>query len=150
MMCTRTIATGAGITGSADCPPAFLRSSSLGPLGLWCCAVSSPAAAHLVPTHAQSPRALIPLVPLIRSLISGPCTAPPTLWGHLRVPRLPYAPAGVRLRSSASNQQLPSHALKQYSTTRGGGDDGGANDDDDPGRLGVRTAVRHGWWLPTM
>ena len=21
----------------------------------------------------------------------------PTLWGHLRVPRLPYAPAGVRL-----------------------------------------------------
>jgi len=45
MMRTRTIATGAGITGSADCPPAFVRSSSLGPLGLWCCAVSSPAAA---------------------------------------------------------------------------------------------------------
>jgi hypothetical protein len=45
MMCTRTIATGAGITGSADCPPAFPRSSSLVPLGLWCCAVSSPAAA---------------------------------------------------------------------------------------------------------
>ena len=45
MMCTRTIATGAGITGIADCPPAFVRSSSLGPLGLWCCAVSSPAAA---------------------------------------------------------------------------------------------------------
>ena len=36
MMRTRTIATGAGITGSADCPPAFRRSSSLGPLGLWC------------------------------------------------------------------------------------------------------------------
>ena len=45
MMCTRTIATGAGITGSADCPPAFPRSSSLVPLGLWYCAVSSPAAA---------------------------------------------------------------------------------------------------------
>jgi hypothetical protein len=45
MMRTRTIATGAGITGSADCPPAFRRSSSLGPLGLWCCAVSSPVAA---------------------------------------------------------------------------------------------------------
>ena len=45
MMCTRTIATGAGITGSADCPPAFTQSSSLVPLGLWCCAVSSPAAA---------------------------------------------------------------------------------------------------------
>ena len=44
MMCTRTIATGAGITGIADCPPAFVRSSSLGPLGLWCCAVSSPVA----------------------------------------------------------------------------------------------------------
>jgi hypothetical protein len=52
MMCTRTIATGAGITlhppvgiRHADCPPAFVRSSSLGPLGLWCCAVSSPVAA---------------------------------------------------------------------------------------------------------
>ena len=45
MMRTRTIATGAGITGSADCPPAFPRSSSLVPLGLWCCAVSSPVAA---------------------------------------------------------------------------------------------------------
>ena len=32
MMCTRTIATGAGITGSADCPPAFIRSVRLGPV----------------------------------------------------------------------------------------------------------------------
>ena len=45
MMCTRTIATGAGITGSADCPPAFPQSGNPVPLGLWCCAVSSPAAA---------------------------------------------------------------------------------------------------------
>ena len=48
MMCTRTIATGAGITGSADCPPAFTQSSSLVPLGLWHCAVSSPAAAPAI------------------------------------------------------------------------------------------------------
>ena len=40
MMCTRTIATGAGITGSADCPPAFPQSpvsqwlARPGPLGL--------------------------------------------------------------------------------------------------------------------
>ena len=45
MMCTRTIATGAGITGNADCPPAFLQSGNPVPLGLWCCAVSSPVAA---------------------------------------------------------------------------------------------------------
>ena len=45
MMCTRTIATGAGITGSADCPPAFPQSGNPVPLGLWCCAVSSPVAA---------------------------------------------------------------------------------------------------------
>ena len=48
MMCTRTIATGAGITGSADCPPAFLRSGNPVPPGLWCCAVSSPAAAPAI------------------------------------------------------------------------------------------------------
>ena len=52
MMRTRTIATGAGITGSADCPPAFLRSGNPVPLGLWCCAVSSPVAAPgLTRTH---------------------------------------------------------------------------------------------------
>ena len=57
MMCTLTIATEAGITGSADCPPAFTRSSSLGPLGLWCCAVSSPAAAPRLDsiTHTCKP-----------------------------------------------------------------------------------------------
>ena len=48
MMCTRTIATGAGITGSADCPQAFMQSSSLGPLGLWYCAVSFPVAAPAI------------------------------------------------------------------------------------------------------
>ena len=41
MMRTRTIATGAGITGSADCPQAFMQSSSLGPLGLWYCCAGS-------------------------------------------------------------------------------------------------------------
>jgi hypothetical protein len=101
MMRTRTIATGAGITGSADCPQAFTRSGSPVPLGLWCCAVSSPAAAHLVPTHAQSPRALIPLVPLIRSLISGPCTAPPHALGALARP----APA-LRTRRRAPVRPL--------------------------------------------
>ena len=45
MMRTRTIATGAGITGSADCPPAFPQPGNPVPLGLWCCAVSSPVAA---------------------------------------------------------------------------------------------------------
>ena len=45
MMCTRTIATGPGITGSADCPQAFPQSGNPVPLGLWCCAVSSPVAA---------------------------------------------------------------------------------------------------------
>jgi hypothetical protein len=44
-MCTRMIATGAGITGNADCPPAFRRSGNPVSLGLWCCAVSFAAAA---------------------------------------------------------------------------------------------------------
>ena len=48
MMRTRTIATGAGITGSADCPPAFLRSGNPVPLGLWYCAVSFPVAAPAI------------------------------------------------------------------------------------------------------
>ena len=91
MMRTRTIATGAGITGSADCPPAFLQSGNPVPLGLWCCAVSSPVAAP--PCSAQS------LTHANRSHthtfthpwpIHAPASsAPPTLWGHLRVPRLP-------------------------------------------------------------
>ena len=43
MMRTRTIATGAGITGSADCPPAFTRSGRV-PFrwAFGACAVSSP------------------------------------------------------------------------------------------------------------
>jgi hypothetical protein len=78
MMCTRTIATGAGITGNADCPPAFLQSGNPVPLGLWCCAVSSPVAApgltrtHMLTAYPRRLNSMSHSPPSTHSLVPWP------------------------------------------------------------------------------
>ena len=111
MMRTRTIATGAGITGNADCPPAFVRSGNPVPLGLWCCAVSSPVAAPgLTRTHmltaytrrlhstSHSPPYTLSLAP--RPTCSGLVRLPP-LCSPLARSRSPRLAARACLRSPA-------------------------------------------------
>ena len=115
MMCTRTIATGAGITGSADCPPAFRRSSSLVPLGLWCCAVSSPAAAprYYSITHTCKP--------LTRSLNRHHVSVP-TKASHYGARRsCGGADFGGRRPSGAARQRRQLHGFGGIGSGGGGG-----------------------------
>ena len=96
MMRTRTIATGAGITGSADCPPAFRRSGNPVPLGLWCCAVSSPAAAPPFGSITHTCKSLTHSH--VHSSLAHPCTGlvrPPHALGALArpAPALTHPPA---------------------------------------------------------
>ena len=83
-MCTRTIATGGGRYhwySSADCPPAFPQPGNPVPLGLWCCAVSSPVAAHgLTRTYIH---AHLVLTAYVRRLHS---TSPSPPYTHSLVP----------------------------------------------------------------
>ena len=116
MMRTRTIATGAGITGNADCPPAFRRSSSLVPLGLWCCAVSSPAAAprYYSITHTCKP--------LTRSLKSQStprlCTHKASHYGARR--GCGGADFGGRRPSGAARQRRQLHGFGGIGSGGGG------------------------------
>ena len=98
MMRTRTIATGAGITGSADCPQAFRRRvvSSAGPLALCGLLPRRRSTIRLNHSHMQIAHTLT------RSLIPGPSMhrprpPPPRSGGTGASRACPYAPTGVRL-----------------------------------------------------
>ena len=93
MMCTRTIATGAGITGSADCPQAFTRRvvSSAGPLAL--CGLlprrrsgySAQSLTHANRTHTHSIDTSGITSALIRRPTAAAATAPTAVdGGHRR------------------------------------------------------------------
>ena len=116
MMCTRTIATGAGITGSADCPPAFPRSGNPVPLGLWCCAVSSPVAApgltrtHMLTAYPRRLNSMSHSPPFTHSLVPWPiCSGLVCPWRARALRAWPPTPACDRLGSPLINLTHPRH-----------------------------------------